>query len=320
MSAVDSSLLKFVVQQCSDLTDQGLPHRLELFHANEEGASRLNVYRLEAYADGEPEDLAQEVWECAENDAATRGIGMNQRYTLLMFRNEPDRENECQTSFNLRGRGSTAQLFAGDTDGATPKGLQAQQMRHSETLMQMLVQQAEMTHQRLLTENQRLRVRNEMLEKRFLDMAEAQQDLLDRSHERKLEEARETAKAQRHEQMMGTLLSVGQLFGAKLLAGDGPGGTLIAGNMPAEAARSKAIGTLLANLSQEEAAKVISSLKPDNQLALIELYKTFKEDHKAEQARKPEMLRHGSTQEENETSQESDSQKDPQAHDFPQLQ
>lgn len=272
----------------TDITEDGGPHRFELFHTDEEGATRLNIYRMESFADAEPGDLAQEIWDTAESDADTRGIGMHQRYSIVLFRNEDDREHEAQCAFNMRGSSRALDNFSGaDSEKATAKGFQAQQMRHTEILMKQLLEQSEATSGRLMRENEKLRQRVEFLENKFGSMLEMQQDLMDRSHQRKLEEAKQDAAARRHEELMAAALSMSKLLAAKYMGGAGG----IVKNLPASAARDGAIGNLLGNLDHEEMNRVINSLRPENQAVLLQLYNSYREDYEKQEQQKPEILR-----------------------------
>lgn len=274
MSLVNSDILKFVLKHKNDLTSLGLPHRFELFHASEDGASRLNVFRMEVYETSESEDLAQEIWDCAEADAKTRTVGMNQRYALLMFRQEEDREHEAQLAFNIRGMSNSEYSFAGNSDKASPQGLQAQQMRHNEHLISMMTQQTEVTHGRLVRECDRMRARCEHLENKFSEMLNIREALEDKSHERKLEMQREMVKASRQEQVSNLFMTMAPLLAAKFLGGGGA----IAGNLPAQASRDTAIGSLLGSLSADEMGKILGALTPENQQSLMQIYASYKED------------------------------------------
>ena len=274
MSSPEPKLLKYILANSADLTDRGLPDRFELLHTSDEGHTRLGVYRLADYKDEQSEVLAQEMWDAAEADADTRGVGMMQRYAVVTFRGVDDHDNESQLAFNMQGRSTALRNWPKDSDSPTAKGLQAQQMRHNENMMQMLVQSTEASTSRLVQENQRLRARCEYLETKFTEMVETYQSLADRSHERKMDEKREEARSERHEQMMGVVMSTSQLFAAKFLGGASP----IANSLPAAAARDLSISNFMQQLSEEEIKAVMANLRPANQQTLLHIYMSYKED------------------------------------------
>lgn len=295
MGQVSTSVQEWITRYTADLTAEGTPHRFELWHATEEGGVRLETMVLADYEEGtDPADLAQELWDTSEKDAGSRTVGMVQRYVIMVFRNQGDTENEAQLAFNLQGRSTVGNVLGGDTDRPNDKGLLGQLMRHTEALQQMLNQQTEISMGRTGRELDRSRQRVEFLETKLGEMHDLREELLDRQHERELDRAREEARARRHEEMMTLVMSLGQLAAAKFL---GPAGAAVAGNMPAQAARDGAIAKLLANMTQEEVAGVLGALRPNNQSNLLALYASYKEDFEAEQSKRPEMLRDGSTQE-----------------------
>ena len=283
MGAVDSNVTKYVTTQCSDLTEDGLPHRLELYHTGDEGRERLGVYKLSDYDDGpEPTEIAQEIWDSAEANANTLTIGAAQRFIVATFRKEEDREQESAHAFVIRGRTNALGGLTGDSDSSSPKGLLGQLMRHNEHHHTLAMQHMVESSNALRRDNERLRTRVEHLESKLAETYEARESLMDRSHARKLEEAKEQARAQRHEQMMGMLTSMGPLLLSKFLAGSAP--TLA--NPNAAAARDQSIMGFISSLDQSEVEAIFNALSVEKKGVLLQLLSSYKEDYEKQESLK----------------------------------
>lgn len=293
MGAVDTSVTKYVTTQCADLTTQGLPHRFELYHTGDEGRERLGVYKLSDYEEElEPTEIAQEMWDSAEANANTLTIGAAQRFIIATFRNEEDREQESFHPFIVRGRTNALGGLTGDSDSSSPKGLLGQLMRHNEHHHTLAMQHMVESSNALRRDNERLRTRVEHLEGKLAEGYQAREELMDRSHTRKLEEAKELAKAQRHEQLMGIVMSMAPLLASKFLAGGAP----ILANSNASAARDQSIMGFISSLESEEVEAIFNALSVEKKGVLIQLLSSYKEDYEKQESQKPEVLRNGTVQ------------------------
>jgi len=296
MSFPAERLQKWVLQIKGDLTEDGPIARLELYHTVDgEGGERLRVWHAAECGDADADELAQEVWDAAESDAHTHSPGMHQRYVVHAYRDKEDEpDNVC--SFNLTS--ALKNNLLGDSDSPTTRGERGQQMRHTEALHRMLMQLTEVTAGRMSRDLEATRKRADNAETQVRQLYEMQQNLLDRSHERQLEMAKETQNARRMDKFLGLMMSMTPLILSKVLAGGMP----ISAAMPASAARDTSVKKLLGSLSEQELMGALEKLTPQNQLAFMELYQSFREDAAKEEHQKPEALRHGSQEKEQEAS------------------
>jgi hypothetical protein len=278
---VSPDIVKWLTVQIADLTSRGSITRFELYHTVEESpAERIQVFGLEEEEGADPEELGQTIWDMAENDAASRSMGTIERYVIWAFRGESD-EMDSQYAFTIRGKTMTHAYDGESSEPATERGHTGQMMRHNESIHRMMMLMTDATAGRLASELQQERKRREEVENKMLETMKLHQDLLDRKADRDLRDAKEQAKARRHDELMGFFLSMAPLLVSQFMGHKGMGGTGSA------AMRDAAIGKILKNLSQEEAMTVLQSLKGSNQLAFMELYKSYAQEDAQEQADKP---------------------------------
>src|SRR5262245_56801040 len=101
----DQKLLEFIRKFRVDLTPEGTITRLELYHSIEGSmGERLATFEMaDRDEDEDPDDLAQEIWDTCEEDAATRPQGSIERYVIQAFRGDT-REPDEQKAFTTRGK------------------------------------------------------------------------------------------------------------------------------------------------------------------------------------------------------------------------
>lgn len=274
-------IVKWLALQLADLTERGNISRFEIYHTVEESpAERIQVFAIEESVD--PEDLGQSMWDMAENDAANRALGVPQRYVIWSFRGE-SQEMDSQWSFAIRGKTNLrgSHDSGESSDPPTERGIAGAVLRHNEALHRMVMLMTDATAGRLAAELQQERQRRKEVEDKMIETMHVHQQLLDKKAERELHEARETAKARRHDELMGFFLSMAPLLVSQFLGHKGAGGDAGA------AMRDTAIGKMLQGLSEQETMGIIGSLKGHNQLAFLELYKSYAQDSAADQEKKP---------------------------------
>lgn len=274
---------KWLIAQIGDPTNPGnrAPiSKIELYHTVEESpAERLQVFELEEGPD--VRDLAQSIWDIAENDASSRALGMPQRYILWSYRGESG-EMEAQFAFRLSGKTlMRGHLDLGEgSEPATERGHVGQMMRHNESLYRMVMLMTDATTGRLAAELQAERQLRSEIEGRWMEAIKLTQELLDRKTEREIFEARETAKARRHDELMSFFTSMMPIVATHIMGHK-------AGGDATSVMRDAGIGKILKNLSQEEAMGIMRSLKGTNQLAFMELYKSYAAQDAVEEEKKP---------------------------------
>ena len=272
MSIAHPDTVKWITIQIADITARGNISRFELYHtdADQQPAERLQISSVEEGID--PQDLGQSLWEMAENDAASRALGTPQRYVIWSFRGE-SQEYDSQFAFSIRGKSlMKGNLDMGESsDPANERGHTGQMMRHNESLHRMMMLMTDATAGRLASELQQERKRREEVENKMMDVMQLHQNLLDKKADRELAEARETAKARRHDELMGFFMAMAPLMASKFL---GIGGEM--GGTPT-AMRDKAVGQIIERLSEKEASGVFNSLDGHNKLLFTELRKSYQE-------------------------------------------
>lgn len=282
MSFVEPKLAQWIRNLAGDITSEGCVNRLEVWHAVAGMGSAAKGERIAKIPVDEnvlaEETTAQEIWDACEQDAANQEHGLAQRYAILAFRGDTnfDGEPDKRFLFTLRSRGIDRSLF----DDSTPPnetGIAAQMLRHDIEKDRLLLLYGTSTAERQERELNRKDKLLERYEARMAQMAEHEQDLLDRKAERQLRQNIEERKAQRMDEISGMVMGLGpilmgQIFGIK---GDLSKGADLASKM-----RDTGVGKVLKSLTEEEFMAIVNHLKPERQMAFLELYKSYMQDEK----------------------------------------
>ena len=282
----EKDLLKWLKRQKLDIhmpDEEPTPLcRLDLVHTIEgEGFEKLETFRVTD--DSDPETLTNEIFGAAEHDASTRSTGNQQRYVVLAFRDTSERaQHNSSHSFVVQSSNARS-LIGGDTLAPTEKGIQAQFMRHEENMHRLMFQSAEATVGRLAGELKRETDRRIEAEARNDKLKEREEELLDRKYERELGRAMKLQQAKFFTELGGIVTSMLPLVMGRLLAGKE---AVVAPN-----ARDLAIQNFLKTLEPTQFEGIVKALKPPQQIALMELYMSYAETVKAEEAKKEEILR-----------------------------
>lgn len=282
MAMVHPDLVKWLTLQIADITGRGGLSRFDLYHTSDE-SSPEPLHKLAIDENGaDPQDIGQSLWDIAENDASNRALGMPQRYVVWAMRG-PEGEMDGQWSFSIRGKAlMRGHLDMGEpTDPSNERGHVGQMMRHNESIHRMMMLMTDATAGRLAAELQQERARREQVENKMLENIRMHEDLLDRKAERQLAEARETAKARRHDEMMGFFIGMAPLLMSQFMGHKG-----LAGEASA-AMRDGAIGKILKNLSEAETMGIVGALSEQNRFAFMELYKSYAQEDAQREAQKP---------------------------------
>lgn len=289
MSYVDDKFRRWMALTVSDVTDRGAVSVLSLEHAVEgEGGTPIERFTL---AGEDPEEIAQKVWDRAEEYAESFIRGRRQRFVVLAFRSDengdPFQEHDSLFSFALYGRGNTGDTYSEDSYPATPQGEAGQRLAHQAELHRILVRSHETLIPRLERMLERESARANHLESKAYDLLKIREELLDRQEDRRLNSAREIESARRTSELIGLGITMLPLVVAKLMGAGGGVGK----DGGASSIRDAAIGKFLKEMSQDEFMGVLNALNPQKRLAMLELYKSYAEDEKKEQEKKPEALR-----------------------------
>lgn len=282
----EKDLLKWLKRQLLDIhmpDEEPKPLcRLDLVHTIEgEGFEKLESFRVTD--DSDPETLANDLFGAAEHDASTRTSGNVQRYVVLAFRDNSERATHDSSHSFVIQTSTAMRLIGADTTSPTEKGFQAQFMRHNEAMHRLMLQGAEATIGRVAGELQRETDRRIAAEARNDKLKEREEELLDRKYERELDRAVKLQQAKFFTELGGMVTSMLPLIAGKLLAGKE---AVVAPN-----ARDLAIQNFLKTLEPTQFEGIIKALKPPQQIALMELYMSYAESVKKDEAKKEEMLR-----------------------------
>ena len=261
--------------------------RFELYHSVDgEGGARL--HSLPVTTPMNVGEASQELYTQAEVDSETRSSGVPQRYIVAAFC-ESEREPLYTFPFLIRPNPLSAHKLMGqDTEPPTEKGMLSHVMRHDETMHRMMMVMADATAGKLANAVTQKDERIAHLEEQQAKFFEMSQRLLDRTQERELERSLAVQRAKRMDELMGMAMAYTPMVLGAIT------GKLAPKTMEPLAkskARDDGIRQLLSNLSEEEAMNVIGAMKPANQAVLIQLFQSYQEDVKKEQASKPEILR-----------------------------
>ena len=271
MGAPTPGFVKWLTRFLADLTEEGMITRFELIHKVEaEHADRLDIWRNDADSARDPQELAQEIQDSAERDAQSRTTGQPQRYVVCAYRGTAEL-HESQHAFLVKSTFHVTR-FGEDSEPATEKGVIAHYMRHDENVHRLLMSAGDSLLGKLAVDLERERACRIKAEELNWSMVEKYQTLLDREHERRVDEAKELMKARRLDELMGVATALLPIFATKFL---GQAGGQEPKRMEISDPKDAAIRRFFANLSETEISGILGSLSGANQIALAELHRAF---------------------------------------------
>jgi len=271
MSFPSPTFVKWLTKHLADLTEAGIITRFELIHKIEsEHAERLDIWRNDADSGHAPQELAQEIQDAAERDAQSRTSGQPQRYVVYAYRGT-EAMHESQHPFLVKATFQPAR-FGEDSEPATEKGVISHYMRHDENVHRLLMSAGDSLPGKLAADLERERACRVKAEELNWSMTEKYQTLLDREHERRVDEAKELMRARRLDELMGVATALLPIFATKFL-GSGAGQEVK--RMETTDPKDAAIRRFFASLSETEISGVLGCLSGANQIALAELHRAF---------------------------------------------
>ena len=302
-------LLEWIRKRRVDLTPAGLITRIELWHAIDgDPGELLATFRMEDRPDDEdPDDLAQEIWDEATEDSATRAQGSFQRYFVRAFRGE-DPVPEEQKAFLCQGT-AISTLIGSDSESGTPRGMLIQERRQNDNLHAMVITMAQSVAGNLAQRVEKQGAEIDMLYQQRRQFFELEQRMKDREHERAIEREERERQAARIDQLLEGGMMLVKTFGPMLLqkfmtpaapamppgfmGGPLPPSSTLHPRAAAAVARDTAVSSVLESLTPEQIASIAGTLSPEQQLAFLELYKSYSEAAAAsEQANNPKENSH----------------------------
>ncbi len=298
----DQKLLEFIRKFRADLTAEGTITRIELYHSIEGGmGERLGTFEMADRDDDEdPDDLAQELWDSAEEDAGTRPTGSVERYVVQLFRGDT-REPDEQKAFTVRGKLTTG-LIGNGSEPPTPAGERWAQMRQTNDLHALVVRMCEATAGSAAIQLERERQENNRLREVAFEYEKLRQQLLDNSLDRELKRKDAESSNSQMQMLFGTLMQLAPIVLQRLLTPAPPAGAAMplgaapamaaaaaAPSAPAPAApgpapvpthvlmRDARIAQLLESVSIEQMQTMLAAFDNDQRQAFLAVYTSFRE-------------------------------------------
>lgn len=287
----DQRLLEFIRKFRIDLTPEGTITRLELYHSIEGSVGeRLATFEMADRNDDEdPDDLAQEVWDEAEEDASSRPTGSVERYVIQAFRGDT-REPDEQKAFTIRGRLVNA-LTGNSSEPPTEAGMRYADNRRTNDLHALVVRMCEATAGSMAVQLERERQENNRLRDIAFEAEKMRQSMLDRETEREIHREEAKAQQQQNQMLLGTLLQFAPVILGKLLAPPAPPGAALPLS-PAPAAtpapevtpsnvvldRDRTIADLLQSVTLPQMQEMLGSFTDEQKAKFLKAYTSFR-DH-----------------------------------------
>lgn len=305
MSAPNPRLLEWMRKRRTDLTEDGLIQRVELWHTVDgEGGVRLEVVNLaERDEDEDIDEVTIELWAAAEEDASTRPQGSHQRYTVMLYRGEDEREAEEAKSFTIQGS-MLSHLLGGNTDSPTERGIIGQDLRQRNEMHALMLRSMEGIAGGL---ERQLRVEREwstQLESQRRQYLITEQQMLDRSSERDLERQKAQKSEERLDMVVNVITGLAPMILSKLFekpaspapatssapssgtppASGGGGGGIpqpLVANYHRIAARDTAVSNVLGTLTPDQLQTLAKVMRPDQAMTFLEIYSSYKDEQEA---------------------------------------
>jgi hypothetical protein len=254
-------------------TDHPQLDRFEVLFAGDDHIERLRVLRVED-TPGEldaselPALFARGVHAVCEQHAQTLPSGTPLRYAVQAYRAPADTTPEASFYLVLQGA-----LLLAQPAGSSPAAAQGQLIRHNENLHALAMNLMNAVAGRLTQDLEQERLARQAAERRTQEVFALREQLLDRQHERNLEAAREERDAQTKQQLLELVKALAPVVLSRLAprAPNAPEPEL---SHPA-VLRDQAVRRIIAGLSADELQKIIVSVKPGTQAALLELIDTY---------------------------------------------
>lgn len=223
----DQRLLEFIRKFRVDLTPEGTISRIELYHAIEGSmGERLATFEMaDRDNDEDPDDLAQEIWDQAEEDAGTRPTGNVERYVVQLFRGDT-REPDEQKAFTVRGKLITG-LIGNGSEPPTPAGERWAEMRRTNDLHALVVRMCEATAGSAAVQLERERQENNRLREVAFEYEKLRQQLLDNSLDRELKRKEAESSSAQMNMLFSTLLQMAPFVLQRLLTPAAPPGAAL---------------------------------------------------------------------------------------------
>ena len=262
--------------------DHGYCNRILLRHLSVDRKVQGDVSSFSVTA-GTPEDelppLINAICEAAQKDADDLNSGI-QHYAL--YAQFPDSLTyQPRKIFRVAAANNDFERDLAPSEPPTDKGLLSQLMRHTEAYAKTLTVSQGYVTETLRRENQRLSDLNEKYAGQQIDFMILMQSTLDRSHARRLNEAKEEVGIALKREAMNKLSPILAVIANKIA-----GQTVF----PVTDPSFVLMGQLLENLSEEQQSILLKSLDPAQQVLLAEILGEYEKKKATEINPRPSLL------------------------------
>lgn len=282
----DKNALTAVLRAVRAALSDGPLERIEVRHVHADG----NEARMGAFAGDKisgkgvtAESIADEILEDIEEDV--RLFDGVQNYVVLFYK-PGERDYVRRKQVQVKGKSEKTTDAIERSEPPTEKGVTSMSMRHLET------RAADVTQRERIVAQQ-----NEMLITRLSSMVErladvfprvlgAEQALIDRTEERKLEIRR----AEKQDKLVERGVEQLMMYGGPLLR------KLLPGPTGAAIGDDAMLINLLASMTPDQIQAFMQTLRPEQQANFVELYKSLRERYekvKLSNEEKPEATKQG---------------------------
>ena len=262
--------------------EHGGVERFELFHAAGDMPERLQIFPV-VIGETRSDELATEIFDVANTDMQSRVSQGPERYGVLAIVTGEDGP-VGQVSFQFEGRTSKFGVTFDESEPPNIKGQTSQLMRHTEEMHKFAGKMMEATVGAILAENKRLAEKVTQYEQLHEETRKLRDEALDRRDERELIQAKQLMRAKREDQLGGMLLSMAPMLLATFFGAKGNAAA-------ASSAKELAVKQFLSELDEKEVTGIFSALTPPHQMALMQVYQSFKSEAVKEDKEKPYILR-----------------------------
>lgn len=263
----DKTVLPIILRAVRAALADGPLERIEIRHIHADG----NEGRAGSFSGDKisgkgvsPESIADEIVEDIEEDA--RLFAGVQAYAVLFFK-PGERDYTRRKMVEVRGAADKLSSAIEKSEPATEKGSTAMTMRHLETRHTEVTQRERLVAQQSEALIARLGSMVERMADAFPRILEAEQTLLDRKEERKLEIRR----AEKQDKLVEHGVTKLMMLGAPLLQ------KLLPGQAGQAVAQDAMLINLMASLTPEQIQSFAATLSPEQQANFVELYKVLRE-------------------------------------------
>lgn len=251
-----------------DLKAHGRCSKLVLRHVNLERKPQGDVksfpVKLEEGAEDEIDPLLHQIAEAAQRDCDDINQGL-QSYALYAYYAQ-DQSYVPRKFFRVNPSDLEIERDVTPSEPPTEKGLVSQTMRHLEAVMRSsTIANAELQRM-LVTELRRVTEINQKFAEQHVDFLVLMQDMLDRSHSRRLQERREEASVAMHESALSKLEAIAPVIVNRLA------GKQI---LPEEDSALMLMGSLLENMTPEQQQTMLNTLTDGQKIVYAEVIDSY---------------------------------------------